>query len=256
MSKLDKVSDCVEKHNVKFPWDYRILIVILVIVFLGCVFINQKCSPEKSQSPEDTNVYLNETVGFGTDYEIKVIGINVEKDETAEGTLDEDDETLSSYTLNLTINIKKISNKKWTKVTFESNMFTLKSVNLNSKSLMGVFFETLAQKTLEIALSIAIEGEINIIEETAGLVGDYTTAVVDNLKDEEKMKPIKATKNQFESFEMKDVGEERIIKVSFPIKQQYLETNNTIVLTIDRKNCWERRVFLIERPKTINEENN
>ena len=103
----------MSKYDITFPWKYRILLIIFVIVFLGCVFINQKCSPEKSQSPEDTNVYLNETVGFGTDYEIKVIGINVEKDETAEGKLDEDDEALSSYTLNLTINIKKISNKNF-----------------------------------------------------------------------------------------------------------------------------------------------
>ena len=205
MSKLDKVCDCINKHDVEFPWIYRIMIGVLLVVIIGGSLLMSKCSPEKAQAPEDTNVYLNEVVSFGTDYEIKVVGMSVDKDEAKDGTLDDDEEELSSYTLNLTIDIKEVSKKKWTKVKFGSDMFTLKSVNLGSKSLMAVFFETLAQKTLEAALSIAIDGGINIIEDTIGLAGDYTTSVVEELTDNDKMKPIKATKNQFESFYMKDI---------------------------------------------------
>ena len=102
---------------------------------------------------------------------------------------------------------------------------------------MSVFFETLAQKTIEAAFSIAFDGGINVIEETVGLVGDYTTSVVEELSDNEKMKPIKAAKNLFQPFKMKRKGEEKTIKVS-----------------LDRTNCWERRVFLILRPKST--ENN
>ncbi len=254
MSKFDKICACIEKHNVEFPLVYRILIGGLIIAFLGFLLIQSKCSPEKKQKPEDTNVYLNESVVFGTDYELKVVGMSVDKDDNADGIKDEENDELSAYTLNLTIQIKKISNKKWTKVVFSSNMFKLKSVNLSSKSPMSVFFETLAQKTIEAAFSIAFDGGINVIEETVGLVGDYTTSVVEELSDNEKMKPIKAAKNQFQPFKMKRKGEEKTIKVSFPIKRQYVNSNNTIVMTIDRTNCWERRVFLILRPKST--ENN
>ena len=66
------------------------------------------------------------------------------------------------------------------------------------------------------------------------------------------MKPIKATKNQFEEFELSGIRDEREVAVSFPIKQEYIDSENTIVLTIDKANCVERRIFLVKRPEINN----
>ena len=47
----------------------------------------------------------------------------------------------------------------------------------------------------------------------------------------------------------KKVKKIETINLSFPIKQEYMDNNNTIVLSIDAVNHIERRVFLITRPQ-------
>ena len=223
-----------------------LLIAVLLVVIGGTV--KAKVFPEESKAPEDVNVYLGEEVLFGKDYQISVIGMSVGKEENQKGSQDEEGELLSPYNLNLTIKIKKVSDKKWGEIQFESEMFKLKNVNLKSKSKMGVFFEALFKNTVEMSLSMIVDGEVNIIDSTVGFAGEYLTEISENVVTESQFKPIKATKNQFDKFKLPKVGDEKEVSITFPIKQEYLESENTIVLTIDKWNCVERRIYLIKRP--------
>lgn len=227
--------------------------VSLLVIFVVFGTIKSKCSSEESKAPEDTNVYLGEEVVFGQDYPIKIVGMSVEKIEEQKDIQDEDGDILSPYILNLKINIKQVSNKKCGDVKFKSEMFTLKNVNIKSKSKMAIFFETLFKTTFEMSLSMAVDGEINIIDTTIGFAQDYLTEVSENIITETKFKPIKASKKQFEEFTFSKIGEEKEVSISFPIKHEYLESENTIVLTIDTLDCLERRIFLIQRPNTSTE---
>ena len=233
---------------------WGVFLVALFVLVIACGTIKAKCFPEERKTPEDTNVYLGEEVIFGKDYSIKIIGISVDKEEEQENTKDEDGDKLSSYVLNLKIKIKQVSNDKWGDIKFKSEMFTLKNVNLKSKSKMAIFFETLFKTTFEMSLSLAIDGEINVIDSALGFAQDYLTEVSENVKTENKFKPIKAKKNQFEKFNFSGIGEEKEVAISFPIKKEYIESENTIVLTIDTWDCVERRIYLIQRPLTNIEE--
>lgn len=98
-------------------------------------------------------------------------------------------------------------------------------------------------------LSGAIDGGVNIIEETINLAGEYITEISENVSTKDsKFKSIKATKKQFDEFKPKEKEGVTTVELSFPIKQEYLESENTIVLTIDAWNHVERRIFLIVRP--------
>ena len=134
---------------------------------------------------------------------------------------------------------KRISDKRYTKAKFiikmqqdklKSQMFTLKSINVKSRSKMAFFFEQLANQTINAALSVAIEGSVNILDDTISFAADYTTEVVNEVTSQKKFKPIKASKNQFEPFKPKDVNGSKTVQLSFPIKQEYLESEHTICL--------------------------
>jgi len=223
-----------------------LLIAVLLVVIGGTV--KAKVFPKESNSPEDVNVYLGEEILFGQDYQISVVGMLVDKEDNQEAAKDADGDILSPYCLNLKIQIKKVSNKKWGEIQFESEMFKLKNVNLKSKSKMAVFFEALFKNTVEMSLSMVVDGEVNIIDSAVGFVGEYLTEISENVVTESQFKPIKATKNQFDKFKLPKVGDEKEVSISFPIKQEYLESEKTIVLTIDKWNCVERRIYLVKRP--------
>ena len=223
------------------------LLVILIFLVLALV-LNRTIVSKESKEPEDTNVYLNEEVCFAGDIYITVVGISVDKDYSAIGNSDDDGDLLSAYRLNLTLTVEQKA-KIWAKNTkIKPEMFTLKCVNLESKNTMNIFFEQLAQLSLSSALSLVIDGSVNIIEETVNFALDYTTAIVDNLTTENKFKPIK-NDNKFEAFKPKKIKGVKTIDLSFPIKQEYMDNDNTIVLSIDAANHIERRVFLITRPQ-------
>lgn len=97
---------------------------------------------------------------------------------------------------------------------------------------------------------------MNILDDTISFAADYTTEVVNEVTSQKKFKPIKASKNQFEPFKPKDVDGSKTVQLSFPIKQEYLESENTIVLSIDSWNHLERRIYLITRPQVTNETTN
>lgn len=115
-------------------------------------------------------------------------------------------------------------------------MFTLKNINVKSRNKMAIFFEQLAKQTISAALSVAIEGGVNILDDTVSFAADYTTEVVKEVQSEKKLKPIKTSKNQFEAFKPKDEKGPKTVKLSFMIGQDYLDSDNTIVLSIDSWN--------------------
>ena len=250
---FQKIAEWIEAFNLKFSITTRIVIIgglLLVVVtsIFGSIFGTQ-IAQEKAP-PEDMNVYLNEEVCFAKDIYIKVVGLSVDENESEQDTEDADGDTLSAFTLNLTIKIEQRTENKGSNTMIKSQMFTLKSSNIKSKSNMGMFFSALAKTTAMALVSGVVSGSVNIIEETINLAGEYVTEISENVSTKKsKFKPIKATKKQFEEFKPKEKEGVTTVELSFPIKQEYLESENTIVLTIDAWNHWERRIFLILRPE-------
>lgn len=252
---MGKIAEWFENFNVKVPLYVRITVIALIIAIIGGAVIGTYIyKNEEQEEAKDTNVYLEEEVCFSGEVFIKVVGMYVDVNNTVDQECDEDGDLLSEYVLNLAIIIEQRNTDFWANnITIKSEMFTLKSVNLKSKEKMSVFFNSLAQATLQTAVSVAIGGEINIIEETMGFAEQYITDSIENAENSDKdFKPIKAEKNQFEEFKPKNIEGPTTVKLSFPIKQEYLESENVIVLTIDLKSKFEKRIFLITRPLADN----
>ena len=215
---------------------------------------------KKDQKPQDLNVYLNEEVKFADEVFIKVVGLSVDKAEITEYEFDEDGDKLSEYTLNLLISIEQRNTDNYiNKITMKSEMFTLKSVNLKAKSKMQVFFNSLATVTLQTSLGLLVGGIVegsleygvmDAIETGIDFASEYTTKSIENAETlKTDFKPIKATKNQFEPFNPRDnMNEATIVKLSFPIKQEYLDSENIMVLTVNKIDKFEKRIFLMPRP--------
>lgn len=137
------------KGDIKFPMPLRIGIlavvgVIILAGIIGTIFGTQ--TAQEKAPPEDTNVYLNEEVCYAKDIYIKVIGLSVYENEAEAGDEDDDGDMLSGYTLNLTLEIEQRAEKKGSNTTIKSEMFTLKSSNIKSKSTMGMFFQRLQKQ--------------------------------------------------------------------------------------------------------------
>ena len=143
------------------------------------------------------------------------------------------------------------------RVKIKPSCFKLKSVNLKARSKMEIFFECLAKETISVIAGGAIEGSINIIEETINYAADYTLSSIENADNNKvDFKPIKCSKDSFEPFYPHKVDGETNIELSFPIKKEYLESENIIVLAIDDVSHVEKRIFLITRPEPLKNENN
>lgn len=221
------------------------VIVLVIGIVLSSILIPQA---EEKAPPEDTNVYLNEEVCFAKDIYIKVIGLSVDTIEIDGKETDLGKDKLLQYCLNLTLSIEQRADKTPKSTTIKPQMFTLKNINVKSRNKMAIFFEQLAKQTISAALSVAIEGGVNILDDTVSFAADYTTEVVKEVQSEKKLKPIKTSKNQFEAFKPKDEKGPKTVKLSFMIGQDYLDSDNTIVLSIDSWNHVERRIYLITRP--------
>lgn len=244
--KFLKIHDA---HDVEFSVKYRIMLIILVIVIIGCGVLKSYID-DSNKDTGDKNVYLNEEICFADEIYIKVISINVEKQEN-NGSLDDDGDILSDYTLNLSLEIEQRHTDFWlNKIKIKPQNFSLKSVNLEAKSNMGIFFEKLFQSTISSMLSGGIEGSINIIDDTISFVEDYTLASIENAeRNKTDFKEIKCNNNEFEPFYPYKTDGMAIINLSFPIKQEYLESKNVIVLAIDQIGHFEKNIFLITRPE-------
>ena len=159
---MGKLLDTIKKATISVPKKIRIAFVTIAILALTIVGINT-CSNAISPRDEqivDSNIYLNEEVCFAKEIYISVTGINITKND-------------DSYILHLTTTIEQrcIDNKP-DKIIIEPKNFVLKSVNLKAKSRMSVFFESLFKASLSILVSGAIDGSVNLIEETLSFVGD------------------------------------------------------------------------------------
>ena len=229
----------------KTKWLIRIPCIVLVLAIVLIAVINTITGVK----PKDLNVYLNEEVCFADNVYIKVDKMNVTENDENE-TSDEDGDILSKYILNLELSIQRRSDKKKNKqIEINPKMFQLKSVNLKSKSKMAVFFESMFKATLSALISGSVEGEISIIEETLGFAEEYISESIENAKTlKTDFKPIRADLNSFEKFNLDNQSEVVYVKLHFPIKQEYLDSDNVIVLAIDTWHNWEKRIFLIPRP--------
>jgi len=232
----------MEQNN---KWKIRIICIgILLTLAIPIIF-----STITGNTPKDLNIYLNEEVCFADNVYIKVEKMNVTENDTT-NDIDNDGDSLSKYILNLELSIQRRSEKSKNKpIEINPSMFQLKSVNLKSKNKMSVFFESLFKSTISALVSGSIDGDINIIEETIGFAEEYISGSIENAKTlKGSFKPISADSSSFEKFNLDNQSEIICVKLHFPIKQEYLESENIIVLAIDTAHNWEKRIFLIQRP--------
>lgn len=252
---MKKISELISAFDWKSPWIVRILCGLLIVCLLvvGGIFggkANAEYNNEVKEATKDENVYLNEEVCYAGGIYLKVNSISVDTVEEQANSFDQDKNQLSEYILNLGLSIERRGGGRWTnKVKIKSNYFSLKSVNLKSKSKMKIFIECLAKETINAAVNIVVGGSVNILEETANFIGEYTTDSIENATtNKNDFKPIKGKKKQFEPFKPKEEEGPYQRNISFPIKQEYLESENLIVLCIDQLSHYEQRIFLVTRP--------
>ena len=92
-------------------------------------------------------------------------------------------------------------------------------------------------------LSGAIGGDINVIEETLGFAEDYITGSIENAVSN-KNKVIKGDPNQFETFEpYRNNGVSSFIELSFLLTDEFLNSTQVMVLSIDTWDRIEQNVF-------------
>ena len=163
-----------------------------------------------------------------------------------------DDNDLSKYILHLNLSIQRRSDKSKNKpITINSNMFQLKNVNLKSKNKMDIFFESMFKATLSALASGAVEGEISIIEETINFTKEYIQTSIENTENNKtNFDPIDA-ENSFEPFTLNNQSEIVYVDLYFPIKQEYMDSENCIVLAIDTLFNLEKRISLVPRYQNI-----
>lgn len=250
---MGKFVDWYENFSLKFDKKYQILVGISLVVVIVGVIVGTYFGKPKPE-PVDKNVYLNEEICFADEVFIKVIGLRVEENAIEAGD-DIEGDKLSKYFLNLTVSVHQRNTDFYTnKITISPEMFLLKSVNLKSKSKMAVFFESMAKATLNSALSVAM-GDVNIIDELVGFAEQYAEGSIENAENSKTdFKSMKLEKTAFEPFKPRESKEPIILNISFPIKQEYLESDNVIVLTVDKIDKWEKRIFLMTRPILDNKE--
>lgn len=245
-----KAFDIYDKHEISFPIRYRIMIGAALLLFLIGCGLNTWRSKSVNNDTKDTNVYLGEEICYAGGIYIKANSISVDSNIDQENSLDDDGDNLSKYTLNLGLEIERRGGNFWTStVKLKSQYFSLKSINLKAKNKMAIFFELLAKETVAAAVGIAIGGSVNIIEETVNYIEEYTSESIENAANSSvDFKPIKCSKNQFEPFKPVEGHEPYFVSLSFPIKQEYLDSENLITLSIDQVTHFEQRIFLIKRP--------
>ncbi len=248
---MGKLKSFFKKCEIKFDKKTQLLLLLLLIVIIVALVLSFVLNANKNNNTEksDNNVYLKEEVCFADEIYFSVDSINVLKTDT-NGEIDEDGDELSEYILNLGVNIEQRNvDKHVNKVKISPSCFKLKNVNLKAKSKMSVFLECLAKETLSIIAGGAIGGSINIIEETINYAADYTLSSIENATNSQiDFKPIKCSDDSFDVFYPYQIEGKTHINLSFPIKQDYLESENVIVLAIDDVLHLEKRIFLIVRP--------
>lgn len=237
---MGKFKDIWESFEIKVPLWGRIVIGIILLMIIATAIILpitlHRNKPEEFQEI-DENVYLYEETTFSDEIFVKCVGINVVQDEN------------EKYILNLWVSIEQWNtDSNINQQKFSPDMFQLKLIDRNAPSKMSVFVTCLAQATLSAMLSGSIEGSINVLEETLGFAADYVVGSIENAVSK-KESTIKAVSGQFEEFyPYENNGVSKIEKLSFELTDTFLNSSNTMVLSINAWNRAEKNIFLVLRP--------
>ena len=236
---MDKIVKIHDKTTYRPTKEVHIFLIVLLAVIVGAIAI-AFIFPRDGQSEVadiDENVYLYEEVLFAGEVYIKIVGINVI-------------ETEGIYTLNLQTRIEQFKADGNAKhLVIKPSMFKLKLVDKDAKSNMSVFVESLARATVSAIAAGAIGGDINVIEETLGLAADYIQGSIENSSSSEKA--ISLTNDHFtEFYPDSNLGNSKIINLSFVLTDEFLQSSKTMVLSIDSYIKWEKNIFLVMRPNT------
>lgn len=245
MRKLfSKIMHAFKTHDIKISPVVCVCAVLAIVSILIFAPFNKK---EETFKDIDQNVYLDEEICYAGGIYIKANSISVEKNELQNSEFDSDGELLSAYTLKLGLELERRKEDKFlAKTVFKPSSFSLKNVNLEAKSKMAIFIESLAKESFNSLLSIST-GSINILEETVNFVGEYTIESIENAQFKTDFKKIKCNTKSFDQLRLDECYKKYYIQLLFPIKQQYLDSKNIIVLSIDHWNHIEKKIFLIKR---------
>jgi len=240
-----KFIEFISKFSIKFSGPSRIFagIFVVVIIMLGAISLMSHDSSNDDNPidniEEDRNAYLYEEIQYADEIYINCVGINA---------VQNDDE---SYTLNLKVKIEQWNTDSYiNQLEIKPEMFEIRLVDTNAPSQMSVFMSSLARATILTAASIAVGGEINVIEQTLEFASDYATSVIENAESNDTLK-IKANNEDFEPFKpyMKN-GIPTYVNLSFDITEEYLTSYKTMVLSVDTWFTWQQNIFLTLRPNT------
>ncbi|PKK99774.1 MAG: hypothetical protein CVV57_01600 [Tenericutes bacterium HGW-Tenericutes-2] len=240
-----KFIEFIGKCNIKFSKKARIYAGVIagipLLIFL-ISFITPKTDNDNDNIQniqDDKNTYLYEEVKYADEIYINCVGINAIENEDG------------SYTLNLKVKIEQWNTDSYiNKVEIKPEMFEIRLVDTNAPSPMSVFMSSLARATIITAATIAVGGEVNVIEQTLDFASDYATSIIDNAESNATLK-IKANNEDFEPFKpyMKN-GVPTFIDLSFDISEAFLNSYKTMVLSVDTMFTWQQNVFLTLRPNT------
>lgn len=239
-----KIINWLNRFTCKFSSSDRTIAAIIIGIFVIVILITSMVLRNNVNLPnrtKDKNTYLYEEVKYADEIFINCVGINaVENDD-------------GSFKMNLKVKVEQW-NTDWyiNKIEIKPEMFEIRLVDINSPSPMSVFMSSLARATITTAASIAIGGEINVIEQTLDFAADYITTSMENAQSNSTQK-IKASTNDFEKFKpyLKN-GTPTYVDLSFDITEEFLNSHKTMVLSIDTWYTWQQNIFLTLRPNTKN----
>ncbi|ABX81867.1 InlB B-repeat-containing protein [Acholeplasma laidlawii] len=244
MKFLEGIQKFVELITIKIPMSIRILFGVIILAIVGIAIYNSitNQNPPTNNPPlveeyDENNNFLYEEFVFADEIFMKVVGINA---------VETEDE---KYMLNLSIRVEQWNTDiNVNQQDIKSEYFELRLVDMYARSNMSIFMEALANATFSAMLSGAIGGDINVIEETLGFAEDYITGSIENAVSN-KNKVIKGDPNQFETFEpYRNNGVSSFIELSFLLTDEFLNSTQVMVLSIDTWDRIEQNVFLILRP--------
>lgn len=240
MKVFRKIAEAMKSFIIKIPLRWRIGFAVIIVGFIVVPVIISTVSNSTTERWENKeNVYLYEEVEFADEIYIKVIGINVIE---AEGI----------YALNLKVNIEQwntdmnINQQK-----MRPNMFELRLVDKYALSPMSVFIQSLATATISSMLSGTVIGEINVLEETLGFAANYVTGLIENATSG-KDRTIASNEDAFEPYyPYLQNGVSNTVELSFALNDDFLNSNKTMVLSIDDGlKRVQKNIFLVLRANT------
>lgn len=240
-----KFIEFLSKFNIKFSRPARVIAGIFVGAFIFFVLVSllvpnsDNDEDENENIQEDKNTYLYEEVLYASEIYINCVGINAVENNDG------------SYTLNLKVKIEQWNTDSYiNKIEIKPEMFEIRLVDTNAPSPMSTFMSSLARATIITAASIAIGGEVNVIEQTLDFAADYAVSAIENAESNDNLK-IKANNEDFEPFNpyMKN-GIPTYVNLSFDITEEYLTSYKTMVLSVDTWYTWQQNIFLTLRPNT------